>query len=112
MGGITNSDLEMAGILLLWLVMEAVCQPLQEKQVALFSDNLQTVSWVKCLASRKSIVAKHFVQALALRLKSNKMCPLTMLHIEGKRNAILDVPSWPFSSNPAWHCTSDTKFLT
>jgi hypothetical protein len=34
------------------------------------------------------------------------------LHIEGKRNAISDVPSQSFGSNPAWHCTSDTKFLT
>jgi hypothetical protein len=102
----------MAGILLLWLVMEVVCQPLQEKRVALFSKNLPTVSWVTGLASGKSIVAKHFIQALALRLKSNKTCPLTVLHIEGKRNAILDVPSRSFGSNPAWHCTSDTKFLT
>jgi hypothetical protein len=28
---ITNSDLEMAGLLFLWLVMEAVCVDLQEK---------------------------------------------------------------------------------
>jgi hypothetical protein len=38
-GAITNSDLEMAGLLLLWLVMESVCGTLQEKRVALFSDN-------------------------------------------------------------------------
>ena len=42
-GTITNSDLEMAGVLILWLVMEAVCQPLQKKWVALFSDNLPAV---------------------------------------------------------------------
>ncbi len=36
-GTITNSDLEMAGLLLLWLAMEEVCGPLQEKQIALFS---------------------------------------------------------------------------
>ena len=35
---ITNSDLEMAGLLLLWLVMESVCTSLREKKVALFSD--------------------------------------------------------------------------
>jgi hypothetical protein len=43
-GWITNSDLEMAGVLLLWLVMEEVCRPLTEKRVALFSDNSPTVS--------------------------------------------------------------------
>jgi hypothetical protein len=111
-GGITNSDLEMAGILLLWLVMEVACRPLQEKRAALFSKKLPTVSWVTGLASRKSIGAKHFIQALALRLKPSKKCPLMVLHIEGKRNAILDVPSRSFGSNPAWNYTSDTKFLT
>jgi hypothetical protein len=43
---ITNSDLEMAGLLLLWLIMESVCGTLREKRVALFSDNSPTVGWV------------------------------------------------------------------
>jgi hypothetical protein len=30
-GTITNSDLEMAGLLLLWVAMEEVCGPLREK---------------------------------------------------------------------------------
>ena len=42
-GVITNSDLEMAGLLLLWLVMESVCGSLKEKRVALFSDNSPTM---------------------------------------------------------------------
>ena len=111
-GTITNSDLEMAGVLILWLVMEAVCQPLQEKRVALFSENSPAVGWTKRLASRKSLVIEQFVQALALWIKTNKTCPLTTLHIEGKRNSISDVPSRSFGSTPAWHCTSDESFLT
>jgi len=112
-GSITNSDLEMAGILLLWLVMEGVCDSLQEKHVALFSDNSPTVaSWVTRLASCKSVIAEHFVQALALCIKANKSCLLMTLHIEGKRNAISDIPSRSFGSNPVWHCTTDTDFLT
>ncbi len=111
-GTITISDLEMAGVLILWLVMEAVCQPLQEKRVALFSGNSPAVGWTKCLASCISLVAEHFVQALALRIKTNKTCPLTTLHIEGKRNSTSDVPSRSFGSTPAWHCTSDESFLT
>ena len=112
MGTITNSDLEMAGVLILWLVMEAVCQPLQEKRVALFSDNLPAVGLTKRPASHKLLVAKHFVQALALRIKTNKTCPLTTSHIEGKLNSISYVPSRSFGSTRAWHCTSDESFLT
>ena len=73
---ITNSDLEMAGLLLLWLAIEEVCGPLREKRIALFSDNSPTISWVTRLASKRSLVAKHLVQALALRLKIQRACPL------------------------------------
>ena len=110
-GGLTNSDLEMAGLLILWLVLKGVCPSLREKCVTLFSDNSPTVSWVTRLASRKSLVAEHLVQALALRLKTMHACPLTPLHIEGKRNAIADVPSRSFGSNPAWACATSSDLL-
>jgi hypothetical protein len=64
---ITNSDLEMAGLLLLWLAMEVVCGELQHKRVALFSDNDPTVSWVRRMATRNSRVAAQLIRALALR---------------------------------------------
>jgi hypothetical protein len=92
-GTITNSNLEMAGFLLLWLTMEGVCGPLQEKGVAMFGDNSPLIGWVKHLASKWSLVAKHLVQALALQLKIQRACPLTTIHIAGRRNAISDVPS-------------------
>ena len=111
-GCITNSDLEMVGLLLLWLVIKGLCGILVEKQVALFSNNMPTVAWVSCLVSQKSLVAEYFVQAHALQLNTNKTFPLTTLHIEGKQNAITDIPSRSFGSNPAWHCISDSNFLT
>jgi hypothetical protein len=46
-GTITNSDLELAELVILWLMMEQVCGPLKEKHVALFSNNSPTVSWVQ-----------------------------------------------------------------
>jgi hypothetical protein len=62
-GRITNSDLEMAGLLLLWLVIEAVCPSLVEKNIALFSDNSPTVGWVSRFASRHSLVAARLLGA-------------------------------------------------
>ena len=38
-GDITNSDLDMAGLLMLWIVMEEVCPKLRADHVALFSNN-------------------------------------------------------------------------
>jgi hypothetical protein len=46
-GAITNLDLELVGLVLLWLMMEHVCGPLAEKCIALFSNNSSTVSWVQ-----------------------------------------------------------------
>ena len=109
---ITNSDLEMAGLLFLWLVMEAVCGTLREKRVALFSDNSPTVGWVRRLATKGSLVSAHLIRALALRLKLNSTCPLTPLHIAGEENSMTDIPSRSFGSNKKWHCKSNTELLT
>ncbi len=109
---ITNSDLEMAGLVLLWIVIEGVCPDLREKRITLFSDNSPMVSWVTCFASRRSVVAEHLIQVLALCLKTMHACQLTPLHIEEEQNAIADVPSRLFGSNPAWTCKSDSELLT
>jgi hypothetical protein len=111
-GTITNSDLEMAGILILWLVLEGVCGGLREKRIAMLGDNSPSISWVQRLTSKSSIVAEQLVQALALRIKIGGACPLTVIHIEGKRNEIADVPLRSFGSNPAWECDTHEKFLT
>ncbi len=111
-GRLTNSNLEMAGLVILWLVIEGICNNLREKRVTLFSDNLPTVSWVTRLASKRSLVAERLVQALALWLKTMHTCPLTPLHIEGVCNKIADMPSCSFGSNPTWTCTSDAELLT
>jgi hypothetical protein len=109
---ITNSDLEMAGLLLLWLVMESVCTSLREKRVALFSDNSPTVGWVRRLATHGSMVSAHLIRALALRLKLNGTCPITPLHIAGEENSMMDIPSRSFGSEQKWHCNSNNELLT
>jgi hypothetical protein len=69
-GTLTNSDLEMAGLLLLWLMIEHVCMSLTKKWVALFSNNSPTVSWVQRMACRSSLVAKQLIRVLALRINA------------------------------------------
>jgi hypothetical protein len=106
-GRITNSDVEMAGLMLLWIAIEGVCPTLADTHVALFSDNSPTVSWVDRLATRSSAVALQFLRALALRLQQARTSPLTSLHIPGNQNAITDIPSRSFGSEPKWLCNSD-----
>ncbi len=111
-GTISNSDLEMAGLLLLWLAIEGVCGThLREKRIVLLSDNSPAVGWVERLALKWSRVAKHLIHALAMHLKTNRTCPLTPMHIQGHENAIADVPSCSFGSHLAWHCATDSDVL-
>jgi hypothetical protein len=111
-GRINNSNLEMAGLLLLWLCLEGVTPDLAHKHVALFSDNSPTVSWVTKMASKKSRVAAQLVRALALCLNIKQSCPLTPVHIPGVENALTDIPLRSFGSVPEWHCLSDGNLLT
>jgi hypothetical protein len=110
-GNITNSDLEIAGLVLLWLTMEGICGPLKEKCLTLFNYNSPTIRWATKLTSKRSKVADHLIQALALRAKQQKACPFTPIHIAGKRMAIADIPSRSFGSNPVWHCDNDDALL-
>ena len=111
-GGVTNSDLEMAGLLMTWLVMEEVCGNLRERRVAVFSDNDPTVSWIRRLASRHSVVAARLVRAVALRMKIKGACPITPVHIPGSENAMTDIPSRSFGSVAEWFCKTDNDLLT
>ena len=111
-GRISNSDLEMAGMVMAWLVVEGVGGDLTEKTIALMGDNTPSIGWINKLASKQSKVAEQLVQALALRLKTRKACPLITAHIEGKKNEIADVPSRSFGSNKEWHCETNSQFLS
>jgi hypothetical protein len=97
-GSLTNSDLEMAGLLLLFVVMEDVCDMQPGCHIALFSDNLPTVSWIQKMAAKGSKVADQLLRALCLRMKQRNISPLTSLHISGKKNAMTDIPSRSFGS--------------
>jgi hypothetical protein len=71
-GKINNSDLEMAGLLLLWLCIEAITQTLEQKHAALISNNTTIVGWEKRMASQKSCIMAQLVRVLALHLNIAK----------------------------------------
>jgi hypothetical protein len=111
-GKLTNSDLKLAGLVILLLMMEHVCGHLTKKRVALFSDNSPTVGWVQWMASRASLIAEQLIRILALHFNTNKVWPITMLHIAGDQNTMTDIPSRLFGSKPKGHFQSELNFLT
>jgi len=112
-GDITNSDLEMAGLLGEYLVLEHLA-PLKLSHAAAWCDNTPTVSWANKMSSSKSMVAARLVRALAMRLHINQASPLVTWSIAGVKNIMADVASRFFNKSRASGETfaiSDTEFL-
>ena len=109
-GRLSINDLELAGLLLTWLIMEEMCTPLHERNIALFSDNQSSVHWVDRMATRKSAVGAQLLRGLAFRLKIHRCCPITPLHVAGKENSMADVASRSFGTPANWYCSSDESF--
>jgi len=110
-GCLKNSDLEMARLLLLWLIIEDICQLGAGSHVALFSNNSPTISWVKRLASKRLLVAAQLLRVLALHLKAKQASQLTPLHVSGCKNMMTDIPSCSWGSEPKWFCCTDSDLL-
>ena len=93
----------MAGLLLLWLVVEVVAPCLQHKHVGLYRGNSWTVSWITRMTMKSSKVVGSLLLALALWLKEQQASPLTPLYIAGKQNRVSDIPSKLFGCMREWY---------
>jgi hypothetical protein len=94
-GDITNSDLEMAGLLTEYLVLEHLV-PLQFAHTSAWCDNTPTISWANKLSSSKSMAAARLVQALAMHLHTNQASPLITWLIAGVLNILANMASRTF----------------
>ncbi len=102
----------MAGLLFLWLCIEAIAPDIAQKHIALFNDNSPMVSWVDRMALQKSCIAAQLVRALALRLNIKKTCPLTPVHIPGVKNALMVIPLRSFGNVMERERKTDKDLLT
>ena len=101
-GTISVSDLEMAGLLLHYLVLEHVVD-LCHEHVGAFCDNTPTVSWAAKLASKRSRIAGRLLRALALRQRVQRSSPLITVSIAGVDNDMADASSRSFGGGgSAW----------
>ena len=111
-GSLTINDLEMAGLLLHYLVLERLAD-LKHKHAAAWCDNTSTVSWGRRLTSSKSIVGQRLVRALALRHVVTESSPLAPWSIAGANNKMADLASRSFhKAGPDTFDLDDTDFLT
>jgi len=105
-GTISNSDLEMVGLILQWLVLENFAD-LTHSHVACWCDNTPTVAWASRLLSTKAVKAARLLRILALRMIACQASPITTFHVEGNKNHMADFASRLFNIFP-----DSTGFLT
>jgi hypothetical protein len=98
-GTLTNSDLEMAGMLVHYLVLEHLVS-LRHMHVAAWCDNTPTVSWTNKLSSSRSQVAGHLTWALAMHLHANEASPLVSVSIASKQTKWRTQPPVHSAANP------------
>ena len=109
---ITINDLEMAGNLLGWLVLEGMGIDITHCHVALLNDNKSAISWILRWAAHSKGPAGRLIIALALRQRERRASPLTPAHVAGVLNRMADVASRSFGYKKEWECKSTEEFLT
>ena len=91
-GILSVNDLELAGIVLHWLVLEHLLPSLQFVSAGIQCDNSSSVAWTKKFTAH-SIIAGYLLRALALRQQICKAAPLLVAPIAGNLNLMADVAS-------------------
>jgi hypothetical protein len=103
---LTNSDLEMAAVLLHYMVLQQKVH-LKFVGAGVWSDNTPTVAWAKQMADRSQApTAGRLLRGLTAFQPSVQAGPFTIGSIAGKANDMVDIASRTFS------ITCNTAFLT
>ncbi len=105
-GTLTNSELEMAAVLLHYMVLQQEVD-LRYVRTGVWSDNTTTVAWTTRMADHSQApTAGRLLRGLAAFQRAVQAGPLTIGSIAGKDNDMADVASRSFD------ITCDVAFLT
>ncbi len=102
-GDLTINDLELAALVLGWLVIEYVIPDLRFKHVGSFCDNTSAVAWAFKGHTSTSLVAGRLLRFLALRQRIRQASSFIPMNIAGENNAMADIPSRAFKSGEYFH---------
>jgi hypothetical protein len=110
-GKLTNSDLELSGVLVAWFLLES-CVPLRHTTSVVFSDNSPTVAWSHSLMSRsEQPTSSRLLRALAIRARTAESQVPVVPHWAGKLNRPADAASRSFDPNDSHYAVDDSHFL-
>ena len=106
------NDLELAGIVLEWLVLKCISSSLQYKHVAIFCDNVAAVIWAHKLRCGSSIASAKLLRFLGMRIHAKEASHLTPLSIAGKDNTMADIVSRAFKNGEFFSAQANlTKYF-
>ena len=112
-GDLTINDLEMAGLLLHYLVLEQLLPDMAGKHAAAWCDNTSTVSWARRQSCKRSRVGQRLLRALSIRHVATKSSPLAPWSIAGANNQMADLASRSFRKGGKGNFElTDTALLT
>jgi hypothetical protein len=97
-GTITNSDLEIASVLLHELVLKTTVgrEKMRGAQATIRCDNSPAVSWRNRMATQSnSPISFQLLRGLAMRQRLNPSAPPAIFHVAGVKNIQADVASRP-----------------
>ncbi|KAI2511562.1 adenylate kinase [Fragilaria crotonensis] len=94
-GALTNSDLEMAAVVLQLNVLEPLVPSMHHKSMQIHSDNTPSVAWLTKMATKtaNSDAAHRLVRGLALRQRMLHSAPVSITHVAGSDNNLADIAS-------------------
>ena len=95
-GSITINDLELAGMVLGWLVVDALFTDLKHQHIGIFCDNTSAVSWLRRGSTSTSQVAAALLRFLHLRIRQRQASSFIPESIKGEDNDMADVSSRAF----------------
>jgi hypothetical protein len=116
MGGITNSDLELATeVLAIGVILTSAPTP-KHAPLGTLCDNTPTVSWVEKMASKANTpTAGQLLHGLAFMLHCHHAGRLTTIHVPGTDNVMADIASRPTKAQKLFHSPttlSDSAFCS
>ena len=104
-GILSISDLELAGIVLHFIVLEAITAAhnlsLRHTTAAIWCDNLPAVAWTYKYRNSTSFIASKLLRILAIRIHHTESALLNVQHISGSYNILADTASREHSTNSA-----------
>jgi hypothetical protein len=108
-GILSMTDIELAALVMLQIILELTIRVLWHKTTAAWSGNSPTMGWIARMATMHRKITGRLLRGLGIRQRLNKMCYVLMDHTPGMDNNMLDYSSRSFT--PAINLHDDSQLF-